>query len=75
MKVYAQFDTAGKIKSMTVLDAPDEFSAVLVPKSGTFVAEVEGIRISEGDLKDPAKLREIVGRYKSVKTFPHTRIE
>ena len=75
MKVYAQFDTAGKIKSMTALNAPDEFGAVLVTQPGTFVAEVEGIRISEGDLKDPAKLREIVSRYKSVKTFPRPRSE
>lgn len=74
MKIYAQFDSTGRIQSLTALTAPEGFGAVLVTGPGSFVAEVEGVRLDEGDVKDAEKLREIATRHKSVKTFPRTRL-
>jgi hypothetical protein len=74
MKIYVQFDAAGKIQSLTALSAPDQFGLTLAPGPGTFVAEVEGIQLDENDVKDPEKLREIVARHKSVESFPRTRL-
>jgi len=74
VKVYAQFDSTGRIQALTALAAPEGFGAALVTGPGSFVAEVEGVRLSEADVKDAEKLRGIATRHKSVKTFPRTQL-
>ena len=59
---------------LVALTAPEGFGAALVTGPGSFVAELEGVRLDEGDVKDAEKLREIATRHKSVKTFPRTRL-
>jgi hypothetical protein len=58
MKLFAHFDTSGKIHSLTSVNAPDGISLMLTPSVGRLVAEVEGHGLGERELNEKA-LREL----------------
>jgi len=70
MKLYANYDSSGKVHSLTLLNAPPEFGMMLIPKGGTFHAEVEGLALEETDFRDPKRLRELVSHQKVARTGP-----
>jgi hypothetical protein len=74
VKIYAQFDSARRIQSLTALAAPAEFELTLAAEPGSSVAEVEGIELEEAEVHDPEKLREIIALHKSVEAFPRVRL-
>lgn len=62
MKTFAHHDAEGRISSVVLVNAPRGGGAMLAPKPGTLVAEVEGLRI-----KDPGNVdavREVVQRHR-----------
>lgn len=62
MRTFAHFDSVGTIQSIVVVDAPKGVNAGLVPETGLYVDEVEGLEIdltAEGD-----KIRGPLERYK-----------
>lgn len=68
MKLYTNHDASGKVYSLTLLNAPPEFGMILIPKGGTFYAEVEGLALDETDFRDPKRLREFVRHHKVATT-------
>jgi hypothetical protein len=48
MKIYAHYDSEGTIRSLVVTHAPAGAGAMLTPKAGYFVAEVEGLKFKGG---------------------------
>ena len=48
MKLFVHHDATGVIRSMVTVNAPRQFQAMLTPKAGLLVAEVEGTEIKPG---------------------------
>lgn len=71
MRTFAHFDSQGTIQSIVVVDAPKGVNAGLVPETGLFVDEVEGLEIdltAEGEA-----LRGAFERYKVEPASPSPR--
>ena len=54
MKLFVHHDETGAIRSIVTVNAPEQFHAMLTPKAGLLVAEVEGTEI-----KPDASVEEI----------------
>ena len=63
MKTFAHFDSTGTIRALITVNAPKGVSAMLTPKPGLFVAEVEGLKVKSG-APDLEALREIAKAHK-----------
>jgi hypothetical protein len=48
MKLFVHHDATGAIRSIVTVNAPEQFHAMLTPKAGLLVAEVEGTEIKPG---------------------------
>ena len=48
MKLFVHHDATGAIRSIVTVNAPKQFHAMLTPKAGLLVAEVEGTEIKPG---------------------------
>jgi hypothetical protein len=48
MKLFVHHDATGAIRSIVTVNAPSQFRAMLTPKTGLLVAEVEGTEIKAG---------------------------
>lgn len=62
MKLFANYDVDGKIRSLTWFDAPEGVSVMLTPGPGEFVAEVEGHKLT-GAMPSEKALRDIAKNY------------
>ena len=64
MKLFVHHDATGAIRSMVTINAPSQFNAMLTPKTGLFVAEVEGTEIKAGasveELRKIGKAQRVV---------------
>ena len=67
MKLFVHHDATGAIRSIVTVNAPSQFNAMLTPKTGLLVAEVEGTEI-----KASATVEELrkIGKAQRVVT-PH----
>lgn len=63
MKVYVHYDSEGTIRSLVSMDAPKGAGAMLTPKAGHFVAEVEGLKF-KGAIPTHEELAEIARTHK-----------
>ena len=45
MKLFVHHDSKGAIRSIVTVNGPKQFQAMLTPKAGLLVAEVEGMEI------------------------------
>jgi hypothetical protein len=63
MRVFANYDASGRIRSLTAFNAPQGVSLALSPKLGEFVAEVDGHGLTgmptENQLRDLARTHTI----------------
>jgi hypothetical protein len=62
MKIYANYDFTGTIRSMVSLDAPNEAGLILALEVGVRVAEVDGVKLKSA--RDLDVLREIAASHK-----------
>lgn len=62
MKVFANYDVTGKIRSVTWFNAPQGVSLMLTPSPGELVSEIEGHGLS-GSLPSEGTLRELANSY------------
>jgi hypothetical protein len=62
MRLFANYDVSGKIKSLTCFNAPQGVSLTLTPRVGEFVAEVEGHNLT-GDMPSVKTLRDIANSH------------
>jgi hypothetical protein len=62
MKLFANYDVDGKIRSLTWFEAPEGVSVMLTPGPGELVTEVEGHKLPEGMPSERA-LRDIAKNY------------
>jgi hypothetical protein len=62
MKLFVHHDATGAIRSIVTVNAPKQFQAMLTPKAGLLVAEVEGTEIKPGDSVE--ELRKIAQAHK-----------
>ena len=63
MRLFAHHDADGKIRSLTLLDAPEGISVMLTPGPGELVAEIEGHKLT-GTVPSEKALRDIAKNYK-----------
>jgi hypothetical protein len=69
MKIFAHYDSSGNIKSLTFVNG-EQAHAMVTPKSGLFVTELEGVKI-EGALPQQIEaLREIARNCKVAPPSP-----
>jgi hypothetical protein len=68
MKIYANYDLAGTIRSMVSLDAPKEAGLMLAPEAGVLVAEVDGVKLKSA--QDLDALREIAASHRVSSPMP-----
>jgi hypothetical protein len=71
MRTFAHYDSQGTIQSIVVVDAPEGVNAGLVPETGLYVDEVEGLEIdltAEGE-----GARGALERYKVEPASPSPR--
>jgi hypothetical protein len=71
MKLFAHYDATGAIRSIVTVNAPSQFHAMLTPKPGLSVAEVEGTEIKANATVE--ELRKI-GKEKRVATPNRVRL-
>jgi hypothetical protein len=64
MKLFVHHDATGAIRSIVTVNAPTQFHAMLTPKAGLLVAEVDSTEIKSGasveELRKIAKDRMVV---------------
>ena len=64
MKLFVHHDATGAIRSIVTVNAPSQFNAMLTPKTGLLVAEVEGTEIKAGasveELRKIGKAQRVV---------------
>jgi hypothetical protein len=64
MKLFVHHDATGAIRSIVTVNAPSQFNAMLTPKPGLLVAEVEGTEIKAGasveELRKIGKAQRVV---------------
>ena len=63
MKTYAHHNANGSITALITLNAPDGAGLSLNPKPGTFVTEIEEIKL-KSNKPDIEELREIIRTYR-----------
>jgi hypothetical protein len=63
MKIYVHYDSEGTIRSLVTAHAPKGAGAMLTPKAGYFVAEVEGLKF-KGEAPTHEELAEIARTHK-----------
>jgi hypothetical protein len=63
MKVYVHYDSSGAVHSLVAVNTPEGSSAMLTPRPGLFVAEldgeVEGLKLKP-DARELEALRDMV---------------
>jgi hypothetical protein len=75
MKVYAHHDETGTIHSLVIVDAPKGAGALLAPKAGELVTEVEGLKVKTGaGGPDVDALREVARSHKISTAVPRSKI-
>jgi len=74
MKVYVQYDSEGTIHSLLFGDAPSGGGFGVVPKPGTFVAEVDGVEIPPGDSVMDS-MRQILQTHEVARPFPRCTLK
>jgi hypothetical protein len=75
MKVYVHHDETGTIHSLVFVDAPASAGAMLAPRPGEFVTEVEGLKDKLGAGEpDVEALREIAKRHKVSTAVPRSKL-
>jgi hypothetical protein len=62
MRLFANHDVDGKIRSLTWFDAPEGVSIMLTPGPGELVAEIEGHKLT-GTAPNEKALRSIAKNY------------
>ena len=63
MKIYVHYDSEGTIHSFVTTDAPAGAGAMLTPKAGQFLAEVDGLKF-KGKTPTHEELAEIRSTHK-----------
>jgi hypothetical protein len=62
MKLSVHYDPSGKVRSFVAVGGTNDNGMMLVPKSGTLVADVEDVSLESG-VAGLKKLREIAKNY------------
>jgi hypothetical protein len=74
MKVFAHYDAKGTIRSLISFQAPEGFSLGLIPQSGVFIAEVDGVKL-ESKENDLEKLAETARTYRIATPMQRGKLE
>ncbi|HJZ94045.1 MAG TPA: hypothetical protein VKE40_24435 [Gemmataceae bacterium] len=61
MRVFAHHDSAGAIRAVVTVTGPKAMTAMVMPKPGLSVAEVEGLPIGGGPIDVAAVRRTVKG--------------
>ena len=69
MRVFANHEADGNIRSLTWFDAPEGISIMLMPRPGEFVSEIEGHKLT-GSAPSEKALRDIARNYKIAEPLP-----
>jgi len=64
MKILANYDLSGRIRSLTWSDAPKGVSIMLTPRPGEIVAEVEGHNLADKRPPTEKELRDLARNHR-----------
>jgi hypothetical protein len=73
MKLCANYDVSGRIRSLTWFDAPDGVSLMLRPPPGQLVTEIEGHGLTAA-APDENALRDLAKNYILEAAFPRNTL-
>jgi hypothetical protein len=74
MAVFAHFDSEGSIRALVNVNAPPGMSIMLTPKPGSFVAEVEGLKLKSQGFAGLEELHEIAQTHKISSPVPRCKL-